>query len=108
MPDYLTASRTKDHFEAQLFREHPEMVSIAPRLKLDDQGRPTADAVIVIGIKKINPIRFGAGTSVRPPVAALPTKLPAITPQGVEDHTESVEVIIEDEAEIILESFTAD
>ncbi|HTU93343.1 MAG TPA: hypothetical protein VMF69_24900 [Gemmataceae bacterium] len=63
MPDYLTASRTKDHFQAQLLRDHPEIVSLAPRLKLDDQGRPTNEAVIVIGVKKNNPI--GALESLR-------------------------------------------
>lgn len=106
MPDYLTASRTKDHFQAQLLRDHPEIVSIAPRLKLDDQGQPTRDALIVIGVKKINPLRFGPGTSARPQTAAIPTQLPAITVQGGEDRTQFVDVVIEDEGEIVLESFT--
>ncbi|HQU45507.1 MAG TPA: hypothetical protein PK867_22020, partial [Pirellulales bacterium] len=69
VPDYAAASRTKDHFQAQLLRDHPEIVSIAPRMKLDDQGRPTQDAVIVIGIKMINPLRFGAGAAARPQAA---------------------------------------
>jgi len=50
MPDYAAASRTKDHHKEQLFREHPEIVSIAPSWKVDDRGRRTGDAVIVIGI----------------------------------------------------------
>jgi hypothetical protein len=100
MPDYSTASRTKDHFQDQLLRDYPEIVSIAPRQKLDDQGRATNDAVIIIGVKKINPIRFGAGAAARPQGAPLPTKLPVVTPQGIEDKTQSVEVIIEDEGEI--------
>lgn len=102
MPDYLAASRTKDHFQDQLLRDHPEIISIAPRLKLDDQGQPMKDAVIVIGVKKINPIRFGPGVAVRPQTVLLPIKLPMITPQGVEDKTQFVDVIIEDEGEIVL------
>ncbi len=107
MPDYLTASRTKDHFQAQLLRDYPEIVSIAPRLKLDDQGRPTKDAVIVIGVKRINPIRFGPGAAARAPAAPLPSRLPAITAKRVEDPTQSVDVVVEDEGEVVLESFTA-
>ena len=61
--------------------EHPEVVSIAPRVKLDDHGRPTQDAVIVIGVRKINPLRFGPGAAPRPPAASLPDRLPAITAQ---------------------------
>ena len=107
MADYVTVSRTKDHFQAQLLRDHPEIVSIAPRLKLDDEGRPTKDGVIVIGVKKINPIRFGPGAAPRAQAAPLPTKLPVITAKGVEHKTQSVDVIVEDEGEIVLESFTA-
>jgi hypothetical protein len=107
VPDYLTTSRTKDHFQALLLREHPEIVSIAPRLKLDDQGRPTKDALIVIGVKKINPLRFGSGAVPRLQAAPIPTKLAAITAQGIEDPAQFVEVIIEEEGEVVLESFTA-
>lgn len=107
MPDYTTASRTKNHFETQLLQDHPEIVSIAPRLKLDDQGRPTKDGVIVIGVKKINPLQFGPGATPRPQATPIPAKLPVINAQGVEDKTQTVDVIIEDEGEIVLESFTA-
>lgn len=106
MPDYTTASRTKVYFEARLLREHPEIVSIAPRLKRDGQGRPTHEAVIVVGVKKINPLQFGAGAAPRPP-SSIPKRLPVLTAQGVEDKTQFVEVIVEDEGEVVLESFTA-
>jgi hypothetical protein len=106
VPDYLTASRTKDHFHVQLLRDHPEIVSIAPRLQLDDQGRPTKNAVIVIGIRRINALRVGPGAVPRL-AASIPLRLPAITAQGAVDAAQSVEVVIEDEGEIVLESFTA-
>src|SRR5438445_210511 len=107
VPDYPTASRTKDHFQAQLLGDHPEIVSIAPRLKLDAQGRPTNDSVIVIGVKKINPLRLGPGVAARPQAAGIPNRLPVITAQGLVDKTQFVEVVIEDEGDIVLESFTA-
>jgi len=107
VPDYATASRTKDHFQVQLLRDHSEIVSIAPRLKLDGQGRPTKDAVIVIGVKKINRLRIGPGAVASPQAAGIPNRLPVITAQGVEDKTQCVDVLIEDEGEIVLESFTA-
>ncbi len=90
-----------------MLRDHPEIVSIAPRLKLDDNGRPTKDGVIVIGVKKINPLRSGPGAAPRAQAAPLPTKLQVITLAGVEDPTQSVDVIIEEEGEIVLHSFTA-
>src|SRR5262249_38577015 len=90
---------------AQLLRDHPEIVSIAPRLKLDEKGRPTKDAVLVIGVKRINPIRFGPGAAVRAQPAHLPTRLPAITVDGRVDAKQFVEVIIEQEGDLVLESF---
>jgi hypothetical protein len=107
MVDYLMASRTKEHFQGQLLRDHPDIVSIAPRLKRDAQGQPTAEAVIVIGVKKINPLRLGPGAGARPPSAALPTRLPVVNAQGVEEKGHFVEVIIEDEGEIVAQAFTA-
>ncbi len=88
-------------------RIDPEIVSIAPRMKLDDRGRPTQDAVIVIGIKTINPLRFGAGAAARPQAAGIPERLPVFTAQGVEDKTRFVDVVIEQEGEVVLESFAA-
>lgn len=107
MPDYMTASRTKDHFQLQLLSDHAEIVSIAPRLKFDTQGRLTNDALIVIGVKKINPLRFGPGATTRPPSAGIPQRLPVITAEGIEDSTQFVEIVIEEEGEIVLESLTA-
>jgi hypothetical protein len=45
MTDYATAFRTKDYYQEQLFRDHPEIVSLAPRMKLDEHGLPTGDAI---------------------------------------------------------------
>ncbi|MGI9517407.1 MAG: hypothetical protein ACR2NP_10190 [Pirellulaceae bacterium] len=49
MASYEEASRTKDAYEKELFESHPHIVSIAPQLILED-GRPTSNAHIVIGI----------------------------------------------------------
>ena len=104
MADYVTASRTKDRFQAELLREYPEIVSIAPRLKLDVRGQPTGEGVIVIGIRRINRIRYGTGTSSRPQPTPIPDRLPAVTASGTLDPNQTVEVVVEDEGEIALES----
>src|SRR5437016_5408184 len=100
MPNYVTASRTKDHFQAQLLRDYPEIVSIAPRLKLDARGQLTGEAVIVVGVRRINRIRYGVGTTIRPQPAPIPDRLPAVTASGVLDASQTVEVVIEEEGEI--------
>jgi len=104
MPNYEEVSRTKDFHQTRLLHDHPEIVSIAPMPKLNDQGLPTDEAVIVIGIKKMD----------RPPLtptsqtqaAAIPKKLPLIALNGVEDKSQSVDVIVEEEGEIAPEEST--
>jgi hypothetical protein len=117
VPDYAAASRTKDHFQDQLLQEHPEIVSIAPRLKLDADGFPTREAVIVIGVKSWPPLRLApvigpqpqsaAVPGPRPPAALLPSQLPVIDAQGQEVRNQTVEVLIEEEGEILPQMLTA-
>lgn len=78
--DYLTASQTKDHFQDQLLRDHPEIVSIAPRLKLDKSGQPTKDGIIVIGVALRNPISLNV--SAARASKAIPRTLPAVDARG--------------------------
>jgi hypothetical protein len=100
MRDYTTATRTKDYFQAQLLRDHPEIVSIAPQMKLDAQGCPTSEAVIVIGVKVRNPPRSGGVTGVSSKTA-IPARLPVVDTRGNILTTDHVEVVIEDEGEIV-------
>src|ERR1700733_12163411 len=100
MPDYTTASRTKDYFQAQLLRDHPEIVSIAPQMKFDAQGCPTSEAVNVIGVKVRNPPRTG-GVAAVSPNAAIPARLPVVDARGNLLASDHVEVVIEKEGEIV-------
>jgi len=50
---YDLARTTRDHFQDQLLDEHPEIVSLAPRLKLDDSGQPTHEAYVLVGIRAL-------------------------------------------------------
>jgi hypothetical protein len=95
MSDYITASRTKDHFEVQLLQDYPEIVSIAPQLKLDDQGHPTDQGIIVIGVAPRNALRSGPGESIIRPAQPIPSKLPAVDPQGKFIANDEVTVIVE-------------
>ena len=106
MPDYPTVSRTKDHFQDQLLQDYPEIVSIAPRLKLDDNGHPTNEAVIVIGVKMRNPLRLGPGADAQAQMVPIPTKLPVIDTQGARVPGETVDIIIEEEGEILPQMHT--
>jgi hypothetical protein len=99
MPDYPTASRTKQHFQDQLLRDHPEIVSIAPRLKLDGEGHPVPnEAVIVIGVKT---------RRVHPSAASIPDRLVALDPQNRLIPNQFVEVLVEEEGEILAEMLIA-
>ena len=90
MPDYTTASRTKDHFQTQLLREHPEIVSIAPQLKLDAAGNPTQEGIIVVGVGSGNPLQPGSQPSDNP----IPLNLPAIDFWGHFIAGEEVTVVV--------------
>lgn len=105
MVDYITASRTKDHFQEQLLTEHPEIVSIAPQEKLDDAGKATGEAIIVIGVQ-VRPIIGPGGRAVHSP-EPIPDKLPIISTAGKMSLTETVEVVIEKEDPIMAQSNTA-
>src|SRR5438093_10054404 len=107
MPDYVTASATKDHFQNQLLQDHPEIVSIAPRLKLGDDGHPTTEAVIVVGVRARYPLRPGPGASAHPPAGLIPNELPAFDAQGAQLLGQTVLVLVEDEGEILPEMHTA-
>jgi hypothetical protein len=107
MLNYEAARRTKDHFQTKLLKDHPEIVSIAPRLKLDAEGRPTGEAVIVVGIIRPNALRDGARRRPKPTMTSIPTRLPVIDAQGKEMRNQMVEVIIEEEGEILAEMYTA-
>lgn len=51
MPSYRIACSTKDYHEDELLGSFPGIVSIAPRLKLDEDGNLTDEAIIVIGVQ---------------------------------------------------------
>jgi hypothetical protein len=105
MADYATASRTKDHHKDQLLRDHPEIVSLAPRWKLDDHGMPMGEAVIVIGInsrKWAQLERRGRG----PKPLAMPTRLAVVDAVNNQPTGESVDVVIEEQGEAVADSLT--
>jgi hypothetical protein len=107
MLNYEAARRTRDHFQKQLLKDHPEIVSIAPRLKLDPEGRPTGEAVIVVGIIRRNSLRDGARRRAKAEASSIPTKLPVIDAQGKQIRSQMVEVIIEEEGEILAQMYSA-
>src|SRR5215831_13119323 len=53
MVTYDIARWTRDSFQDQLLRDHPEIVSLAPRLKRDAHGQPTAEGFILVGIRQL-------------------------------------------------------
>src|SRR5687767_6285188 len=97
MADYAVATRTKDFYQDQLLRDHPEIVSIAPRLKLDGDGLPTREAIIVIGVRGRNPLRLGVGGSAEAHRASIPSRLDVVDAQSLQPTGDSVEVVVEDE-----------
>lgn len=101
MVDYITASRTKDYFEAQLLRDHPEIVSIAPQLKLDEHGFATKEGIIVIGVvsRKLSPLGEGESTSSSP--IPIPSSLPAVDEKGAVQEGEEVTVVVEETGEVV-------
>jgi hypothetical protein len=103
MPDYAAASRTKDHHKEQLFREHPEIVSIAPSWKVDDRGRRTGDAVIVIGISARKLSRLGRRR--RDGLAPIPGRLEVVDAQR-RLTGEYVEVVVEDHGDVVAHGLT--
>jgi hypothetical protein len=107
MPNYITASRTKDHFQEQLLREHPEIVSIAPQLKLDDNGHATEEAVIVVGVSRQAVLRYGSGSFVSPSAQPIPPTLPAVDERGASIAGEEIPVIVEETGEIVAHMNTA-
>jgi hypothetical protein len=102
MPDYRTASRTKDHFQDELLAEHPQIVSIAPRLLRHDRGFPTGSAGIVIGVQELLAKQIGRGGEPTGP-APIPASLPAIDEQGNRSPSEVVPIIIEPEGPVVIE-----
>ena len=110
MPNYTLASLTKDHHAEELLNQHPEIVSIAPRMKLDENGQVTGEAVIVIGIKSISPLHSVNGQPIisSEESGSLPSSLPVVVDEiGTLSQTdELVEVIIEFEGEIYAEMNT--
>lgn len=105
MADYETASRTKDHFQDQLLNKHPQIVSIAPRYEIGDEGL-TRNAIIVIGISTLNPLRDARGQEVAP-TPPIPPSLPAIDYEGNESRTETVAVVVEEEGDISAQMFVS-
>lgn len=92
MADYKTASRTKDAFQDELLRGHPEIVLLSPRPVRDDNGEMTAKAYIAVGI---NPKRRTQSTA-----KEIPTELPGVDVDGKRDPRNMVPVVTEDVGEI--------
>jgi hypothetical protein len=80
-------------------------VSLAPRLKLDDNGMPTADAVIVIGIRSRR--TSGLGQRPRSDARPIPTRLAVVAAADFHPTGESVEVVIEEERDVLADSLAA-
>ena len=110
MPSYALASLTKDHHAEELLNQHPEIVSIAPRMKLDENGQVTEEAVIVIGVKSMNPLHSANGQPIisSEESRSLPSSLPVVVDEigTFSKNNEQVEVIIEFEEEIYAEMNT--
>jgi len=100
MPDYSTVNRTKDHFQDQLLRDHPEIVSISPQLRLDENGQLTEVAYIVIGVNLPHPLRLGPGVTASEGAPSIPSTLPTVDSDGKIVEGTRVDVEIEDEGEI--------
>jgi Trypsin len=105
MPNYITASRTKDYFQTQLLRDHPEIVVISPRLKLDDSGYPTEEGIIVICVAMRPPLRQNLGRSIASPRPSIPSTLPAVNQQGDFIAGEEVQVVVEETDELRADQF---
>ena len=103
MVDYATASRMKDYYQDQLLRDHPEIVLLAPRLKLDDYGMPTGEAVIVIGVDSRKSFQLSRK---RQEVAPLPARLAVIAGENLQPTGENVEVVVEEHRGIVADSLT--
>lgn len=76
MPDFETASQTKDYFQDELFSACPEIVSISPRATVENIG------FIVIGVNST-------------PQNPIPDKLPAVDAQGIVSGTVYIDVYVE-------------
>ena len=107
MPDYATASSTKEHFSAQLLADHPEIVSIAPQLALDSSGNFTEDGVIVIGVRQVQPKHNLTGQTILSDREEIPSQLPAVSSDGTPLTNEMIPVIIEFEGEVSFQMNTA-
>lgn len=105
MPNYPTASRTKEHFAKKLLSDYPEIVSIAPRLALDSNGQVTSDGVIVVGVRQVNP-RHDLTGKLLFARQEIPSELPAVAPDGSISVSEVVKVIVEYTGEISFEMNT--
>lgn len=107
MPDYLTASRTKDYYQSQLLQDHPEIVSIAPRLEVDSRGHPTGEGIIVIGVEQRNPVRLHGGAATAAPAKPIPSQLQAVNERGAFTADVFVQVIVEDTGSVVPQMNTA-
>lgn len=107
MPDYVTASNTKNFFQRQLLRDHPEIVVIFPRHKLDDSGNPTEEGIIVICVALRSPLRLNLGRSIASLRSSIPSILPAVNQLGNFIAGEEVQVVVEETDELRADSNTA-
>jgi hypothetical protein len=87
MVSYDIARYTRNFYQLSLFREYPEIVSMAPRLKRDQNGKPTQEAYVVVGVREQKRIR--------------PTfQRPAIGPDGQPIEDLMVDFVLEIEGSI--------
>lgn len=95
MPNYETASSTKDYYALQLISEFPQIVSVAPRLALDSNGVPTDEGVIVVGVRHVSLCHDLSGQLFNQGINEIPSELPIVEPDGTLSANEMMPVKVE-------------
>jgi len=71
MADYITASRTKDFYKQKLLQDFPAIISISPRMSVENPGIGSVDAYIEVCLQ------YGSSS-----LSQVPASLPAIGLNG--------------------------
>jgi hypothetical protein len=96
MADLTIARQTRNHYQDQLFTDHPDIVSLAPRWKRDKSGRQTDEAYIAVGVRKLRPGIDDENVK----ALVQPFRLPGINDQDEPIPNVMVDFVIEREGTI--------